>query len=308
MRSDPTLEPADLDPGPLPGPEPETDPDADPVARLDSNHVAEPWGDDRAAAAFTFDLDANELWHAASTLDEDFGRLAYRGDYGPEVGVPRLVELFDRYDVNCTFFVPGRVAEEWPEAVRVLHDHGHEIAHHGYTHLSPQQLSPEREAWEFERAVEVIESITGERPVGHRTVGGMRDQTLELIEDAGMLYDASYQDTDMPYLRADADLVEIPNDYLLDDFVYWGFNTSPTFEFQSGISPHGPVFDTWRAEFAGLHDRGRLFVATMHPQIVGRASRIDGLESLLQQVVSTGDTWVTTCAEIARHWRDRTDE
>ncbi|AKU09239.1 polysaccharide deacetylase family protein [Haloferax gibbonsii] len=276
-------------------------------ARVDSNYKPDPWGEYRAAATFTFDLDANELWRAAAALDPEFARLDYRGDYGPEVGVPRLVELFEKYDVNCTFFVPGKVAAEWPEAVKLLHEHGHEIAHHGYTHVSPREMSAEREATEFRRTIEVFEDLTGEPPVGYRTVGGMRDQTLDLVEDAGMLYDASWQDTDMPYLREDRDLVEIPNDYLLDDFVYWGFNMSPTFEFQSGISPHGPVFDTWEAEFDGIRERGRLFVLTMHPQIVGRASRVDALESLLQRMLSTGDTWVTTCAELARYWRDRYD-
>lgn len=276
-------------------------------ARVDPNHKTNPWGEYRAAATFTFDLDANELWHAASNIDPDFGRVAYRGDYGPEVGVPRLVKLFEKYDVNCTFFVPGKVAEKWPEAVQILHEHGHEIAHHGYTHVAPREMSAEREEREFKRTIDVFEDITGEPPVGYRTVGGIREQTLDLVENAGMLYDASWQDTDIPYLREDEDLVEVPNDYLLDDFVYWGFNMGPTFDFQSGISPHGPVFDMWKKEFDGIYDRGRLFVLTMHPQVVGRASRVDALESLVQRMVATDDTWLTTCAEIARYWRDKYD-
>lgn len=272
-------------------------------ADLDPHAIADPWGDHQSAAVFTFDLDAEELWRALGDVDEGFERMAYRGTYGPQVGVPRILEVFDRHDCLCTFFVPGKVAEEWPAVVQRIHDAGHEVAHHGYSHVSPSKLSPEEEEAEFKRALDVFEDLLGEQPRGYRTVGGMREQTLDLVAAAGMAYDASYLDGDMPYWRPDVDLVELPTHFMLDDFVYWGYNMGPTFEFQSGISPHGPVFDTWEAEFRGLHARQRLFTLTMHPQIVGRASRIDALDELLGRIRETEGAWVTTAAAVADHWQ-----
>jgi hypothetical protein len=47
-----------------------------------------------------------------------------------------------------------------------------------------------------------------------------------------------------------------------------------------------------------------MFMLMMHPQAIGRAGRIDRLEELIQTVLSTGDTYVGTCAEIADLWRE----
>lgn len=261
---------------------------------------ADLWGTNQSAAVFTFDLDAEQLWRAEGNRDSDFERLSFRGKYGPDVGVPRILTLFEKYDCQCTFFVPGKVAEEWPTTIQQIHDMGHEIAHHTYSHEHPRHMDPEREEKEFKKTIDIIEDLTGEPPLGYR--GGHSQRTLHLAEESGMRYDSSRQDTDVPYHHQKADLVELPNSFLLDDFVYWGYNMQPVFPYQSGISPNGPVFETWQQEFDGLHRRGRMFMLTMHPQVIGRAGRIDALEGLLQHVVETEDAWVTTCASAAEEW------
>lgn len=256
------------------------------------------WGDQQAAAVFTFDLDAEQLWRAAADRNPGFERFGYKGAFGTKIGVPRVLEVFDKHDCRCTFFVPGTVAEAWPETVQRIHEAGHEIAHHTYSHTHPSQLSPEEEETQFKRTIDVFEDLIGTTPVGYR--GGHSERTLSLLESVGMEYDSSLQDADVPYVMSGTDVVEVPNSLVLDDFPYWGFNMKPAFGFQSGISPTESVFDTWRAEFEGLRDRGRLFVLTMHPQVIGRAGRIDALDRLVERVAET-DTWITTCAEISRH-------
>ena len=195
--------------------------------------------------------------------------------------------------------------EEWPGVVTEIHDRGHEIAHHTYSHQHPRHMTDAEERAEFEETIAVFEDLLGERPSGYR--GGHSPQTLAVAVENGLSYDASLMDDDLPYLLPEDDLVEIPNDFLLDDFVFWGFNMHPTFAAQSGITPTEPVFETWRAEFDALYRRGRQFVLTMHPQITGRASRIDALDDLLAHVTGTGDTWVATCREVAQHWREHYD-
>ena len=54
--------------------------------------------------------------------------------YGPQVAVPRLLRMLDRRQLRTTFFVPGWVAETWPDVIRSIRDAGHEIGHHGYMH------------------------------------------------------------------------------------------------------------------------------------------------------------------------------
>lgn len=276
--------------------------------------ASQSWGEEyRAAAMFSFDLDAEELWRTKIEADPAYDKppIATRGQFGPNVAVPRILELFERYDVPCTFFVPGMVVENYPETIQAIHDAGHELGHHGYTHTNPATMSREEEADELLRGVEAFEDVIGEAPVGYRSpAADLSDNSLALLAENGFTYESSLLDSDLPYVH-DLDsgdrLVEIPFEWSLDDWPFFGFNMYPPLPYQSGISPTEPTFDTWEREFRGLHKRGRCFVLTMHPQIIGRAGRIDALEELLQSVLATGDTWIASGAEIADHWHRTTD-
>lgn len=265
------------------------------------------WGGDRAVAAFTFDLDADEIWRLKAERDDawDTPPLRARGRFGPEVAVPRILELFKRYDITGTFFVPGVVAERWPDVIRDTHDAGHEIGHHGYHHTDPvEELDDGRT--EFEAAMEVFDDLLDERPVGYRNpAGSFTERTREVLREHGIRYDSSIKDNDAPYvLDEERDIVELPNSYYLDDWPYFGFNMYPQLPYQSGITPNEPVFESWAGEFRGLYKRGRMFMLMMHPQVIGRAGRIDRLEELIQEVLATGDTRIATCSEIASLWRE----
>lgn len=268
------------------------------------------WPDSyRCAAIFSFDLDADQGWRLKAASDPEWDRPAVRtrGTFGPDVGVPRILDLFSRYDLQCTFFVPGKVAEERPKLIQEIHDAGHEIGHHGYTHAYPATISREEEIAEFDEAMKAFEDVLGEPPVGYRCPGfDLSDRTMDLITDRGMLYDSSYLDNDVPYVMESGggQIVEIPVDWSLDDYTYFGFNMYPPVGPLSGITPTGQVFDSWQREFEGQYARSRCFTLTMHPQLSGRAGRIDALEELLKHVVETGDTWITTARNVAEHWRD----
>ena len=88
----------------------------------------------RAAAAFTFDVDAESCVLAHDPAASSRMSLMTHQSYGPRVGVPRLLRLLERQQVTATFFVPGFTADTYPDVVRQIVDAGHEIAHHGYLH------------------------------------------------------------------------------------------------------------------------------------------------------------------------------
>lgn len=77
-----------------------------------------------------------------------------------------VLELLDRASVKATFFVIGRKALAHPEIVRVIRARGHSVGVHSFAHdrlFSLRSLAFVR--GDLRRAVETIESITGERPV-----------------------------------------------------------------------------------------------------------------------------------------------
>lgn len=55
----------------------------------------------------------------------------------------------------------------------------------------------------------------------------------------------------------------------------------------------------WQEEFLGIRELGGASVFTMHPQIIGRPSRLAFLDSFLSFVTGHDDVWVTTTAQIA---------
>lgn len=63
-------------------------------------------------------------------------------DWGEE-HLPAMLEVFERYGAQVTFFLTGSWARRHPELARALREAGHEVANHGLTHAHPKQLSDE---------------------------------------------------------------------------------------------------------------------------------------------------------------------
>ncbi|GAA4872973.1 polysaccharide deacetylase [Saccharopolyspora cebuensis] len=265
-----------------------------------------PWPDGyRAAASFTFDVDAEScvLAHDPGAV----GRMSLMGHqaYGPRVGVPRLLELLRRQEVRATFFVPGYTAECYPHVVEAIVDGGHEIGHHGYLHEQMRGIDESTEARYLDRGLEVLERLTGARPVGYRAPWWeMNWHTPRLLVERGFAYDSSLLDDDVPYRLGTADpqapaLVEIPVDWALDDWEQYAFFPGWT---GSGVieSPDKAV-RMWSLEARARHAEGGCFVLTNHPFLSGRPARAAALEGLVEEVKALDGMWVAPLREIAEH-------
>src|SRR5262247_3277605 len=84
--------------------------------------------------------------------------------YGPEVGVPRILEGYRRYGLKQTFFVPAWCIEQYPDAVEAMGKDDHEVGYHGYIHEAPNALSRAEEHYWMQRSIEIIAQRTGKRP------------------------------------------------------------------------------------------------------------------------------------------------
>lgn len=255
----------------------------------------------RAGAAITFDVDGTSGWIAADERNAKRPGMLSQGRYGPEVGLPLVLELLDRIGITSTFFVPGVVAEAYHEIVEDTVACGHELALHGYTHRPPAQLSRDEETEELVRALEVCRSIDP-AVCGYRSPSwDISPWTLELLEGMGITYTSQFMDRFSPYRHEGHDLVELPVQWLLDD---WPLFAWPRPGLAGGITSASVVEEMWVAEFEAVSDRGGLFVLTMHPQLIGRPSRVTMLERVLRRVVERGDVWVSDCRTIAAYVKE----
>jgi peptidoglycan/xylan/chitin deacetylase (PgdA/CDA1 family) len=54
-------------------------------------------------------------------------------------------------------------------------------------------------------------------------------------------------------------------------------------------------------EFQAIYELGGLFILTMHPQVIGRPSRVKMLADLISEIKAHERVWITSCASISEH-------
>jgi peptidoglycan/xylan/chitin deacetylase (PgdA/CDA1 family) len=249
----------------------------------------------RCAVAFTFDFDAEEVWLAGDPDAESKPGLLSMGAYGANVGVPEILRLLDRRGLPATFFVPGRVAEMHPDRVREIVAAGHELGAHGYTHRSPTSLRRVEEEEELRKTKTILEGF-GTEVRGYRSPAWeFSVNTLELLAGHGIGYSSNLMDRLHPYRHPNG-VVELPVQWLLDDAAHFWFSPD---EWVKKISTPSEVREIWEEELLGIRDLGGLCVLTMHPQVIGRPSRLRFLDSFMGMVQELDDVWVAGCSDIA---------
>jgi peptidoglycan-N-acetylglucosamine deacetylase len=246
----------------------------------------------RLTVALTFDHDA-----LSSSVDRGEGPvLLSRGEFGPRVGVPRILDLLARHGIAATFFVPGHTAVTFPDSVRSIVEAGHEIGCHGWAHEDLAKHSADEQRAILIRSRDVVGEAFGRALTGFRApYWSLADETLPLVEELGFLYDSSLMADDVRLHRVrfgdrhdrersvfgpSGRLVEVPISWTLDDW--------PQFEpGRLGLGPMSApskVEEIWAAElrWAWEHEPGGVLTYTMHPEAIGRMSRIAMLERLIE--------------------------
>ena len=256
----------------------------------------------RVAVLLSFDVD-NETTQGLRTGEISIGPLS-RGQYGSRVALPRVLGLLEEQRVPATFFFPAWSLKLAPEQADMIQATGmHEIGVHGWIHELNTTLDGETEARLVRQATDVIEEITGTRPIGYRAPSWNHSpNTLNIIRDMGFIYESSLMADDRPYeLVQDGEptgIVELPVEWILDD--------APLF------NPLGPrymnprdVLQVWIDEFDIAWEERTMFLLTMHPHVIGHRSRIVVLEALIEHINTKGGVWFGTHADAARWVREQ---
>ena len=260
------------------------------------------WPDNkRIAVMMAFDLDAETMWTTHGDGSTAHMTNLSRGAYGPKQGVPRILDMLDSHQVKATFFIPGVVAEHYPEVVREIARRGHDIGFHGYLHEESTKTTYEQEDATMHRSEKIIYDLTVQKIAGHRAPGGViHDYSLRLFLEHGYIYSSNWRDSDGPFLHQidgkTVPLVELPKDSFFDDTAY-DFYTDAAPE-RYGLKSPDEMFEIWKEEFDSLAVEGRMINFVLHPQFVGRASRVQMLSRLIGYMKSHG-AWLDTNRAVA---------
>ncbi len=254
-----------------------------------------------ASAIFnlTFDVDAETpILAKGKSYAENLMVMSHQS-YGPDVGVPRILDMLDDLKIQATFFVPGWVAEQRAGLAPTVVARGHEIAHHSYSHKAPTSMSFQEEREDFERALEVFDS-QGIVVAGHRAANWCASwQTPALVAEHGLKYDSSLMGDDRPYKipTPAGTIVELPVHWSLDDWEQYAFLPDP--EIGSIIQSPQRAVEGWKAELDGMRHFGGLFNLCVHPFLSARPGRLLALRGLLEYAQGCGDVLFATCAATA---------
>ncbi|MGE5522145.1 MAG: polysaccharide deacetylase family protein [Rhodospirillaceae bacterium] len=257
-------------------------------------------GGARCAVALSFDSDheTGELREAG----ESISRLS-QGQYGNRQGVPRILSVLEHHGVKASFFVPAVAAMLYPDEQRRVVAQGHEVAIHGWIHERNSVLPLKAERDLQMRSADVLERITGMRPVGIRTPSwDFSPHTLAITREMGLIYDSSLMADDDCYELVmngeSTGVVEFPVEWIRDDAVYFNMNR---FSAHRPYTPPSGVFDIFKKEFDGAYRERGVFQLTMHPHIIGHRSRIWILDELIRYMRSHSGVWFGTHADVVRH-------
>ncbi len=270
--------------------------------------------------AYGVDVDAVAGW-LGSYGGEDSPDDISRGMFAGEVGTPRLLDLFDRYELKTTWFIPGHSIETFPTQMKDVARRGHEVGVHGYSHENPIAMTREQETAVLDRSIALITDMTGRRPTGYVAPWWeFSPVTNELLLERGIKYDHSLMHNDFHpyYVRVgdswtkidyskhpdhwmkplqrgeETDLVEIPANWYLDDL-------PPMMFIKKSPNSHGfvnprDIEQMWRDQFDWVyreHDYA-VFTMTIHPDVSGRPQVLLMHERLIEYINGhEGVQWCT---------------
>lgn len=117
------------------------------------------------------------------------GEVALTFDDGPHPRwTPELLETLDRRAVHATFFLVGKYATNQRPLVRSMHDRGHRIGNHSWTHPNLALCGSLRIRDELTRTNSELEQIVG-APIRYfrPPYGGRRPATVRIARELGLI-------------------------------------------------------------------------------------------------------------------------
>ena len=103
--------------------------------------------------------------------------------------IDSILNTLDKYNAKATFFILGQWAEKYPESVKKIYDHGHEIGGHSYSHTDYTTLSVSDMEQDMTKTDSAIENTGAEVSLLFRAPSGAyNDTVVSAVEGSGRIY------------------------------------------------------------------------------------------------------------------------
>jgi allantoinase len=210
--------------------------------------------------------------------------------YGARVGIFRILDVLDRFDVRPSVALGTAAAKRYPELVdALLRRNACFMAHGDYaTRRITSRMQDERGG--ILAARDGVSAAIGQAPKGWcgQDFNESADTPARLAE-AGFQYTTDWANDDRPYLL-DQSLVALPPQPEWNDLECMWLRRVAAPVWQANVVE---AFEVLHAE------GGNVFNLTLHPWIAGQAHRIRYLREALHHVLGKSQVWRATTDEVA---------
>jgi peptidoglycan/xylan/chitin deacetylase (PgdA/CDA1 family) len=221
-------------------------------------------------------------------------------EYETRVAIWRILRMFQKFNVKTTFFATAKTVETNPDAAKMIVKRGHEICSHGYRWIEHFTLSRDEEREVIRKAVDSIQNVTGQRPVGWYC-REPSENTIELLaEEGGFLYNSDVYNDDIPYYVkvSGRNFLLIPYTPDVNDFHYFSNRFSNSEDFYQYLK------DSFDVMYGEGRENPKMMNVGLHVRISGRAGRTMAVERFLKYIRAKPKVWVARRVDIAKWWLD----
>lgn len=119
---------------------------------------------------------------AFSKGNSDDKKIALTFDDGPHPRYTKMIlEILDKYNIKATFFVIGVNIENYPQTLKSIYEHGHEIGNHSYDHSSEKYIDSYHAEEEIKKCEALIYRELNIIPTVFRPPQGQYSKALENV-------------------------------------------------------------------------------------------------------------------------------
>ncbi|MFI6777136.1 polysaccharide deacetylase family protein [Nocardia sp. NPDC050412] len=243
---------------------------------------------------YQVDRPSTSIFPGTATLTPDPLNYGWR-DYGPRVGIWRIVQALDKYGIRASALLNSDVAHHNPQIIAAGRERNWTWLAHGKNNsIFQADMSIDDERAYLTDIVETIERATGRRP--HGWMGPALTETFhtpELLAELGLDYVLDWTNDDQPYRLNVPGLLSVPYSVELNDNSLF-----------LGTGLRGADFvQIVKDQLDRLYEEsGRVMALALHPFVIGQAFRIKYLAQALDYVANHPGVWLTTSDEIADHY------
>ncbi|MFI0454363.1 polysaccharide deacetylase family protein [Actinomadura sp. 6N118] len=246
---------------------------------------------------FRIDRPSTSIWPNTAGLVPDPLNYGWR-DYGPRVGVWRILDILDRHRIRASALLNSEVVHHYPQIIKAGLERDWAWLAHGRTNsVLHTGMTCDDERAVLADVLDTIAAATGHRPRGWMGPGLTETfDTPALLAELGATYVLDWTNDDQPYALNVPGMLSVPYTVELNDLGLLGQGvTGPQF-----VQIVKDQYEQLRADAAS--GGGRVMALALHPFAIGQPFRAKYLDQALAYLTAQPDAWLTTSDDIAEHY------